>query len=71
MATYIYDKFLGKQKLCTACNEYYPYTQEYFYRTSRKTKDDNFMLEKLCKACYKQKYRPYQKRIYDVSHKYM
>lgn len=69
MQEYIYTE-LGKEKICMVCNEYYPYTKEFFYGTSVKENDGTYRLDNLCKACYKEKYRPHQKRCYDVSHRY-
>lgn len=54
------------EKICKDCKESFPADNEFFYARSS-SKDG---LASYCKACYKEKYRPHQKRSYDVSHRY-
>ena len=61
---------LGTEKLCICCGEYFPATKEFFYGVGRKKKDGTPRLEANCKACYKERFKPWVKRCYDVSHRY-
>lgn len=60
------DKFitteLGVEKLCSICNEYYPYDTEFFYGTGTKRKSGKISLYACCKACYEIKYRTRKKQ---------
>lgn len=69
MSKYI-ETELGIEKKCIHCGEYYPATKEFFYGTGQFKKDGTAYLEGNCKACYKEKFKPWVKRSYDVSHKY-
>lgn len=61
---------LGTEKLCICCGDYFPATKEFFYGTGRIKKDGSHSLEANCKACYKERFKPWVKRCYDVSHRY-
>lgn len=60
---------LGKEKYCSGCEDYFPATNEFFYRNC-KTADGQPKLTTLCKACFNERYRPHLKRCYDISHRY-
>ncbi|WP_168377707.1 hypothetical protein [Acinetobacter cumulans] len=61
---------IGSEKQCIHCKDYYPATKEFFYGTGRKNKDGTERLEGNCKACYKEKFKPWVKRCYDVAYRY-
>ena len=61
---------LGTEKQCIHCDEYYPETKEFFYGTGRNKKDGSPRLEANCKACYKDRFKPWIQRCYDVAHRY-
>lgn len=69
MTEYI-ETELGKEKKCIHCGDYYPATKEFFYGTGRTYKNGEAALEGNCKACYKEKFKPWVKRCYNVAHKY-
>ena len=54
------------EKICRTCKEFWFADKQYFYAKSQ-NKDG---LDSQCKACYKEIYRPHQKRSYDLSHRY-
>lgn len=66
---YIYTE-LGKEKLCIQCEEYYPSDTEFFYGVGRYTIKGVQLLDARCKACYKSKWKPSQKKCYDVRNRY-
>jgi len=61
---------LGKEKKCIHCGEYFPCTKEFFYGTGRTYKNGEEALEGNCKDCYKQKFKPWTKRTYNVAHRH-
>lgn len=69
MTKYIQTE-LGTEKQCIHCEEYYPATKEFFYGTSGKRKDGTQVLEANCKDCYKQRFKPWVKRTYEISYRY-
>lgn len=50
---YIYTE-LGCEKRCSACGEYYPLDNEFFYRKGSKNGKIKYTAQ--CKACYVQNY---------------
>ncbi len=68
MANYI-ETELGTEKECIHCGDYFPATKEFFYGTGYK-KDGSPCLEANCKACYKERFKPWIQRCYDVAHRY-
>ena len=69
MDLYIETEF-GAEKYCKGCVDYHPATKEFFFGTGRNRKDGSACLETLCKACYKEKYKPWVVGCYDLSHRY-
>lgn len=61
---------LGLEKRCKECGEYYPATKEFFYGTGRAKVNGEQLLVPQCKDCYKQRFKPWIKGSYDVSHRY-
>lgn len=61
---------LGSEKYCKGCDDYFPATKEFFFGTGRVKKDGTHCLETLCKACYKEKYKPHFVKTYNISHRY-
>ena len=62
---------LGKEKYCKGCDDYFPSTKQFFYGTGYNSKvTGEPLLETLCKACYKEKYKPNYVRCYNVAHRY-
>ncbi len=53
---------LGREKLCPACQEYYPLDKEFFYHSGHRLKSGERGFESRCKACYKQAYSKRNKR---------
>lgn len=70
MAKFI-ETELGLEKQCIGCGEYYPASKEFFYGRGYIKKDGTPGLEANCKDCYKQRFKPWVKRTYDVAHRYI
>lgn len=69
MAKYI-ETDIGKEKQCVCCKEYFPATKEFFYGEGKSYKNGAPKLNANCKDCYKQKFKPWVKRCYDVAYRY-
>lgn len=67
------DKFilteLGKERLCLGCDEYYPCTAEFFFPNGYTISGERKYMGR-CKACYKERYKPYLVRTYDLKDRY-
>ena len=58
---------LGTEKQCITCGDYYPATKQFFFGTGRNKKDGTACLEANCKACYKERFKPWIQRCYDAA----
>lgn len=63
------DRGLGSEKLCNKCNQYFPNTDEYFYRLppSRITNRYN-TLDNICIHCYRMRSAMYRAKKKEINH---